>query len=112
MQVSAGEFEAGRGGVDLRGRHGPDRRLSRPFPPDHDRPCRGRGFQAVGVFAKSPPGFVMGHSPATDEGVQAGGQIFRNMPTSGIIRQPPEREKGKVTCGHDIHVVPRPPELD
>ena len=44
--------------------------------------------------------------------MQASGQVLGDLPGTGIVRQPPEREDREIARRDDVRVVTRPPQLD
>ena len=83
VQVAARKLEAGLARVDLRRRHGPDRRLARAVPADQDPAGRRGVSQPIRVFAEAAAGLAVGHRPAVEEGVQAGGEVLGDAPALG-----------------------------
>src|SRR5262249_5779778 len=58
------------------------------------------------------PHFAVGHPPASEEGVDAGGHLLRPRSAALVVGEPGEREQGVVARGHDEDAEPRPPDLD
>jgi hypothetical protein len=52
------------------------------------------------------------HSRVTEKAVHASGQVLRDTTGAELVGQPPECEDRDVTCGDDVCVVTRSPELD
>src|SRR5262245_61579810 len=112
VQVTASKFKPGVPRLDLGLRHSPDSRRPGAFPAHHDPAGQCGISEPVVVFAERPPRLAIGHPAAIEERVEAVSQGLGNPPHAGAVRQPPEREDGKVTSRNDIRVVSRSPELD
>src|SRR5205823_5358285 len=113
VQISTRELETSVARVDLGSWHRPDRWLPRAVPSNQDRTGRGGVPEAIGVvLAKRPPRLAVFHRRATEERVQASGQVLRDLSGTGFVRQPPESEDGYIPSRDDIRVVTRSPELD
>src|SRR5205823_10205136 len=113
VQISTRELETSVARIDLGSRHGPDRWLPRAVPPNQDRTGRSGVPQAIGVvFAERRPRLAVFHRRATEERVQASGEILRDLSRTGFVWQPPESEDRYVASRDDIRVVTRSPELD
>ena len=112
VQVPAGELEPRLDRVDVRRRHGPDRRLAGAIPADQDRAGRRRVAETVGVDAEPATGLAVGHRPAGEEGVEAVGQ------SSTARRRPWRRPAGararrpRCPARRRRSAEPRPPQLD
>src|SRR5207247_2754774 len=92
--------------------HGPNGRRSRAVPPDEHPAGRGGVPKPVGGFTEPSPRLAVGHPPSAEEGMEAVGEVLREPPALGIVRQPPEREDREIARRDDVRAEPRSPELN
>ena len=111
MQVSAGELGTGIEGVNLRCRHGPDRRPLGAIPSDQHAASQRGVAEGVGVDAKRVAGLVGARRPPREELVEAVRQLHCDGSRPAFVGQPGEREDRAVAGRHDIGAEPRSPHL-
>ena len=112
MQVAPGELGGRIGGVQVRGRHGPDVDGPGALPPDEDGPGGGRVSQGV-VIAESHAlaGLPDQHPLASDRILQTPGDVEGALGALGICREPAQGEDATVDFGDDVCGISRAPHL-